>query len=148
MSSTFFSKVFPFLLFLFCISACSTLNSQGYFLDSATLTKLKDADPKSLDYVSVQQILGPPNIVVDQNHWYYIYREVRKTAFFASKVKKQIVHSLVFNSDGILENFNIQEDLPEIFLIDSYSTQGHSYSNWEHFRNNIGRKYSKKSSSN
>jgi outer membrane protein assembly factor BamE (lipoprotein component of BamABCDE complex) len=135
-----------FLVILFLLASCTTIQITGQYLDDRDLESLRLSQTNKQE---VTQILGSPTFIAEQNSntWYYVGRSLKTGPLSKPKLVQQKLVQLSFDSNHRLIDVKTKiDDDDKILSFDQESTftHGKSGSALQHFIKNFGRFNSKR----
>ena len=96
-----------FLGFLLLAACEKNIMYRGTKIDADDYNFIKSYnDKKSLTKKAIIEKIGYPSILLSDDHWIYIYQEVKKQSFLIPKVIHSEAVTITFNEDNSLRNIS------------------------------------------
>ncbi|WP_347939073.1 outer membrane protein assembly factor BamE [Rickettsia oklahomensis] len=136
----FITYIFSILVF-FSLSGCKTIENRGQSIDDSVLVKLES---KKLNKAEVVELIGTPTMVPEysQNTWYYVERIISQRAWLNSKIEKQRIVKITFDTNNFIQEVVIIDNShrQDIEIVREYTrAYGMELNGLQKFVKNLGR---------
>tara|TARA_X000001036_G_scaffold117022_1_gene110392 strand:- start:10430 stop:10876 length:447 start_codon:yes stop_codon:yes gene_type:complete len=141
MSRKTISSVIITMLCLGTLGACTpTISNRGNLLEPYQIEAIKVGQSTRSE---VLRTLGSPTIksTFDTLVWYYIGQETKKHGILDPEITDERIYRVVFNDEGVLENFELidKERMHIPYVREKTPTHGNERTIAQEFLGNIGK---------